>query len=183
LRAFVAIDLPRSVLDSLVEFQDELSATGGDLKLVERENLHFTVKFLGEISEAQASEVLSRLGRLRLRKGVVDVTGAGAFPSPRRPRVIWVGVARESEEVIGPIAREVIGTLEGIGERDDRPFQAHITLGRVRSQRNSREIGEFLEKHSERSFGAAELSALKLKSSRLTPSGPVYNDVGAVLLE
>jgi RNA 2',3'-cyclic 3'-phosphodiesterase len=183
LRAFVAIDVPSNVLDSLVALQEELSATGGDLKLVERENLHFTVKFLGEIGDAQASEVLSRLGGLKLRRGVVDVRGAGAFPSPRRPRVIWVGVARESEEVIGPIAREVIGALEGIGERDDRPFQAHITLGRVRSPKNSRELGEFLVKHSDRSFGAAELSELKLKSSRLTPSGPVYNDVGVFRLE
>lgn len=183
MRAFVAIDVPSRVLDALVEFQEELSATGGDFKLVERENLHFTVKFLGEIGEAQVPEVLSRLGELKLPKGVVDVRGAGAFPNPRSPRVIWAGVAPESEEVIGPIAREVIGTLEGIGERDDRPFQAHITLGRVRTPRNSREIGEFIEKHSGRSFGAAELSELKLKSSRLTPSGPVYNDVGVFRLE
>jgi len=183
LRAFVAIDVPSGVLDSLVAFQKELSATGGDLKLVERENLHFTVKFLGEIDDSQATEVLSRLGRLKLRKGVVDLRGAGAFPSPRRPRVIWAGVARENEEDIGPIAGEVIRALEGIGERDDRPFQAHITLGRVRSPHNSRELGEFLAKHSERPFGVAELSELKLKSSRLTPSGPVYDDVGVFRLE
>ena len=183
MRAFVAIDVPDSVLDSLVAFQAELSATGGDLKLVERENLHFTVKFLGEVTDAQASEVLTRLGRLKLRRGAVEVRGAGAFPSPRRPRVVWAGVARESEEVIGPIAREVIGTLEGIGERDDRPFQAHITLARVRSFRNSREIEGFLANHSERAFGVAELSELKLKSSRLTPSGPVYGDVGVFRLE
>ena len=183
MRAFVAIDLPDRVIDSLASFQAELSATGADLKLVERENLHFTVKFLGEMDDPQSSEVLSRLGRLRLRKATVDVRGVGAFPSPRRPRVVWAGVTRESEGLVGPIAREVIGALEGMGERDDRPFQAHITLGRVRSFGHSRELGEFLAKQSDRSFGEAALTELKLKSSRLTPRGPIYSDVGVFRLE
>lgn len=183
MRAFVAMDLPGRVVDSLVALQAELSATGSDLRLVEKENLHFTVRFLGEIGDSQASEVLSRLGGLKLRRATVEVRGAGAFPSPRRPRVVWAGVARESEGIIGPIAREVIGALEGIGERDEKPFQPHITLGRVRSFRNSRELGESLARNSERTFGVAELSELKLKSSRLTPSGPVYSDVGVFRLE
>ncbi len=174
----MAIDLPDPVIESLVAFQAELSASGSDLKLVERENLHFTVKFLGELDGAQVSEVQSRLGRLRLSGGVVEVKGTGAFPSTQRPRVVWAGVARESEATIHPIAREVIGGLEGIGERDDRPFQAHITLARVRSFRNSRELGKLIANHSERSFGVADLSELKLKSSKLTPSGPIYSDIG-----
>lgn len=178
MRAFVAIDLPVHVVDSLAAFQAELSATGGDLKLVERENLHFTVRFLGELSDSEVAEVLTRLGRLRLQKGTVEVKGAGAFPGPRRPRVIWAGVARESEGVIGPVAREVIGALGGIGERDDRPFQAHVTLGRVRSFRNSQELGKLLAERSEQAFGVAGLSEVKLKSSKLTPSGPVYDDIG-----
>ena len=182
MRAFVAIDLSPAVVDSLARFQAELSATGADLKLVEREKLHFTVKFLGEIGDPQAAEALSRLGRLKLQGGPVEVKGAGAFPDQRRPRVVWAGVTGEGEGVVGPVAREVIGALEGIGERDDRPFRAHITLARVRSPLNSRALGEFLERHSARSFGVAELSELKVKSSRLTPSGPIYSDVGVFRL-
>ena len=183
MRAFVAIDLPAGVIDSLVSFQAELAAMGDDIKLVERENLHFTVKFLGEIGDPQASEAASRLRRLALHGGAVEVRGAGAFPSARRPRVGWAGGARGGEEVIAPIAREVSGALEGIGDRDDRPFQAHITLGRVRYVRNPAELGEFLAKHSERLFGLAKLSELKLKSSRLTPAGPIYSDIGVFRLE
>lgn len=178
----MAIDVPDRVLDSLVAFQAELAATGADLKLVERENLHFTIKFLGEITEAQAAEAGSRLGKLALNRGAVEVRGAGAFPNIGRPRVVWAGVSREHEGVIAPIARSVIGALEGIGERDDRPFQAHITLGRVRSYRNVRELGDALRRSSGRSFGVAELSGLKLKSSVLTPAGPIYKDVGAFSL-
>jgi RNA 2',3'-cyclic 3'-phosphodiesterase len=183
LRAFVAIDVPEQVLDSLSGFQKEVSATGADVKLVERQNLHFTVKFLGEISEAMADEAASRLGKLGLSRASVEVRGVGAFPNPRRPRVVWAGVAPEHEAFVAPIAREVIRALGDIGERDDRPFQAHITLGRVRSFRNSRELAELLARNSARSFGAAMLSELKLKSSVLTPGGPIYRDLGVFSLK
>jgi len=183
LRAFVAIEVSDRVLDSLVGFQGELSATGADLKLVERQNLHFTVKFLGEITEAQAAEVQSRLSKLEPMGAKVEVKGAGAFPNPGRPKVVWAGVAHEHEALVEPIAKKVIGALEGIGERDERPFRAHITLGRVRSYRNTRELGELLRRNSSRSFGASELSELKLKSSVLTPSGPIYRDIGVFRLK
>lgn len=179
MRAFVAIEVPDRVLDSLAAFQEEISTTGADIKLVERQNLHFTLKFLGEISEAQAAGVQSRLGSLALKGAEVEVNGAGAFPSPARARVVWAGVAREHVSMVEPIAHEVIRSLEGIGERDDRPFQAHITLGRVRSDRNMRQLGELLRTNSTRQFGTAMLSELKLKSSVLTPTGPVYTDIGA----
>ena len=178
MRAFVALEVPGHVLDSLVRFQTELSATGADMKLVERENLHFTVKFLGEISEMQAAEAGSRLGSLSLNGVQVEVKGAGAFPSTSRPRVVWAGVSPEHEALVAPVAEQVIRSLEGIGERDDRSFRAHITLARVRSGRNARQLGEFIRRNQERSFGVVRFAELKLKSSVLTPSGPIYRDVG-----
>ncbi len=178
MRTFTALEVSGQVLDSLVAFQGEIRATGADVKLVERENLHFTVKFLGEISDAQASEVRTRLQGLALKGAEVEVKGVGAFPSPGRARVVWAGVSPQHEALVAPAARAVIAALEGIGERDERPFRAHITLGRVRSGRNSRQLAELLAKNSERPFGVVRLSALKLKSSVLTPSGPIYKDLG-----
>ncbi len=182
MRAFTALEVSGGVLDSLVSFQQEISATGADIRLVERENLHFTVKFLGEISEAQAADARSRLEKLTLRGAEVEVKGAGAFPSSARPRVVWAGVAREHEAVVSPIAQAVIASLEGIGEKDDRPFRAHITLGRVRTGRNSSELSDLLRESADREFGLVRLSELKLKSSVLTPSGPVYKDLGRYTL-
>ena len=182
MRAFTALEVSGQVLDSLVTFQDEIRKTGADVKLVERENLHFTVKFLGEISDAQAAEAKSRLQELALKAAEVEVKGAGAFPSSSRPRVVWAGVAWEHEALVSPIAGLVISSLEGIGERDDRPFRAHITLGRVRSGRNSNQLAELLAANSETSFGRVRLSTLKLKSSNLTPAGPIYRDLGEYLL-
>ncbi len=182
MRAFTALEIPGQALDSLVGFQKEISATGADVKMVERQNLHFTVKFLGEISEAQAAEARSRLEKLTLKGTEVEVRGAGAFPSAGRPRVVWAGVAQQHEAAIAPIAQAVIASLEGIGEKDDRPFRAHITLGRVRTGRNSRELSELLRKNADRRFGVVRLTELKLKSSVLTPSGPVYEDLGGYRL-
>lgn len=166
----------------MVTLQRELAATGADLKLVERQNLHFTLKFLGEISEAQAKDADGRLKALRLTGGEVSVAGVGAFPSPRRPNVVWVGVANEDAERVKAIAEAVIKALEGIGERDSRPFQAHLTLARVRSFRNGGELSSLIETNADRVFGKVRLSSFTLKSSLLTPKGPVYSDVGVYSL-
>ncbi len=182
MRAFVALEVTERVRESLVEFQSEVRSTGADLKLVEKENLHFTVKFLGDITEAQATEAASRIGSLRLQSVEVEVRGAGAFPSPSNPRVVWAGVAHEHEQMVAPIAAAVNGVLLDIGEQDDRPFRAHITLARVRSGRDSRRLSDLLNGSRERSFGPAKLAELKLKSSVLTPRGPVYSDLGVFTL-
>ena len=183
MRAFVALEIPDPrVLDGLVAMQKELADTGADLKLVERQNLHFTVKFLGDISEAQDAEVDSRLKGLSLTGAKVEVKGVGAFPTTDRPNVLWVGVAREHEGLVAPIAQSVIGALQDIGQRDERPFRAHATLARVRSGRNSQALASILRTNAERSFGTTRLSAVKLKSSNLTPQGPVYTDVGEYTL-
>ena len=178
MRAFVALEIPANVIDSLVQAQKELEATGADIKLVERENLHLNLKFLGEISEAQASDVRARLGGLSLKGAEVSVKGVGAFPTPSRPRVVWAGVAKEHEPLVVPIANAVITALGGIGEEDSRPFRPHITLGRVRSSRNLRELAEALRLGAAREFGVVGLKEIKLKSSTLTPSGPIYRDEG-----
>lgn len=177
-RAFVALEIPGDVVDSLTQVQKELEATGADIKLVERENLHLNLKFLGEIRDAEVAEAKSRLGRLSLRGAVVTVRGVGAFPTSARPRVVWAGIAREDEPLVVPIAREVISVLEGLGERDERPFRPHITLARVRSGRKMRELTEVLHLIEGKEFGVVGLTEIKLKSSTLTPNGPIYRDEG-----
>jgi 2'-5' RNA ligase len=183
LRAFVAIEIASSeVMDGLVAFQKELEGTRADLKLVERANLHFTVKFLGEVTEARAMEVDRRLRAMKLAGATVTVGGIGAFPSPNRPRVVWTGVASEDSPKVAAIAEPVIQALRGIGEEDERPFQAHLTLARVRSGANRQILERFLRSSAARFFGTTMLSEFKLKSSVLTPKGPIYNDVGVYRL-
>ena len=181
-RAFVALEIPGDVVDSLVQAQKELEATGADVKLVERENLHLNLKFLGELSDADVSEAKYRLGRLSLKGADVTVRGVGAFPTSARPRVVWAGIAPQDEPLVIPIARGVLSALEDIGERDDRPFRPHITLARVRSGWNMRELAEVLRQIAGMEFGKVGLREVKLKSSTLTPSGPIYRDEGVYRL-
>ena len=181
-RAFVALEIPGAVADSLAQAQKQMEATGADIKLVERENLHLNLKFLGELSREEVLEAKSRLAGLSLKGADFTVKGVGAFPTPVRPRVVWAGIAPGDEPLVVPIATGVINALEGIGERDDRPFTPHITLARVRSPRNARELTDVLRRIAGLEFGTIALREIKLKSSRLTPSGPIYGDEGVYLL-
>lgn len=184
MRVFVALDIPDArVIDDLVALQRELAATGADLKVVDRENLHFTVKFLGEVSDAQAKEASARLGALKLAGAEVTLKGVGAFPRPSRPTVVWVGLAPGDDAKVGPIANSVIRALEGIGESDARPFVAHVTVARVRSGRSREALESLLRENSERVFGTVKLESLRLVSSLLTPRGPVYTDLEAYQLQ
>ncbi len=144
---------------------------------MERDNLHFTVKFLGEVPEDTIKEVDARLQGLALSSFEVGVRGLGAFPDLRRPRVVWAGVARESEQAINRAASAFISALEGVGRPDDHGFSPHITLARVRSPLNAGELASFIQANSRRDFGVTRIASLKLKSSVLSPGGPVYTDI------
>jgi len=157
--------------------EDELLKTRADLKTVGRDNLHFTVRFLGEVSEDTVKEVDRRLQRLALASFDVQVRGVGAFPDRRRPRVVWAGVSRDTEGAINQAASAFIGALQGLGRPDDHEFHPHITLSRVRSPMNMGGLVSFLEHNADREFGTTRISSLKLKSSLLAPSGPTYTDV------
>ena len=177
MRAFLAFEVSDQVVGRLAAAGEELGRTRADLKIVRRDNLHFTVKFLGEISEEQVGEIDARLKGLELARFDVRVKGLGAFPDLRRPRVVWAGVAPESEESINGTASAFIAALEGIGQPEDRGFSPHITLARVRSPANVGELVSMLQLNAGRDFGVTTVSGLKLKSSVLSPSGPTYTDV------
>jgi 2'-5' RNA ligase len=161
----------------MVEAQGELTKTGADLKRVESQNLHFTVKFFGELSESQVEEIDRRLKSVELKQLEVEVAGVGAFPDLRNPRVVWVGVAPPDVAMVTSIAETVIRAVDGIGEPEDHKYHPHITLARVRSGRNKQELVRFIESNRERDFGVSPVRTLKLKSSILTPRGPTYTDL------
>jgi RNA 2',3'-cyclic 3'-phosphodiesterase len=177
MRAFLAFETSPEVVDRLVEVEDELRGTRADVKLVEKENLHFSVKFLGEIPDDLVAEIDRRIGALTISKMEVGVHGLGAFPDLRRPRVVWAGVSERDREGVVALCTAAIKALEGVGKSDDRPYHPHITLGRVRSPRNQEALVSVIREYSNQDFGSSLVLALKLKSSTLTPNGPIYRDV------
>jgi RNA 2',3'-cyclic 3'-phosphodiesterase len=165
------------VRENLVRAEEELKKTRADIKLVEMENLHFTVKFLGDVPDSVLDEVDRRVRPLSLPRMEVDVRGIGAFPDDRSPRVVWAGVSYEDLDVVSKSAQTVIDALRGVGENDEREYHPHITLARVRSPTNIEALVALLGAYASKDFGRTPIMMLKLKSSTLTPRGPAYRDI------
>ena len=177
MRAFLAFEVAEDVRARVMAAEEELKRTGADVSGVGRENIHFTVKFLGDVPESATEEVDARIKRLELKSIDVGVKGVGVFPDLQRPRVVWAGVAAEDEARIGTLSNSIIQALDGVGKDEDHEFHAHITLGRVGSPRNKDALVAFVRRNQTLDFGRTKIDRLKLKSSLLTPNGPIYSDV------
>ncbi len=175
-RCFVAVEVDDpGVLDALRSFQAGLAGSGGDLKPVERENIHLTLKFLGDVDEGLLDEVKRVVSGLSFEPFRMALAEAGVFPNLRRPRVIWAGVSEGGDEVAG-IFRELEDGFMGLGfKREGRRFSPHITIARVRSGRNREGLVEEVFRYRDVDFGGFEVGSVKLKRSVLTPRGPVYS--------
>lgn len=178
-RAFLALEVSEEVRSRIMELEKELEESGADIKLVERENLHVTMKFLGEINKAVLEGVYNIMDGLREDKFEIKVEGVGAFPNLRVLRVLWVGIRDGADRVIG-IQRRLDDQLIRLGFGKERDFVPHITVGRVKTPRNKERILQILEKYKGHYFGMCMVERLVLKKSVLTPRGPVYSNLKEV---
>ena len=175
MRTFIAIELSEQIRNSLGQIQSHLKYSGADVKWVEKENIHLTLKFLGEVSEDKAKEIklaLDEIGR-NTKSFEISLKDIGAFPKIDFPRVIWAGLdkgAKESTE----LAKRIDDALSKIGfQKESRPFAAHLTIGRVRSAKNKEALKEKLINYKLSAL-SYKISSLTLFQSRLTPQGPIY---------
>jgi 2'-5' RNA ligase len=175
-RSFISIDLEdQQILSRIASILSSLQALGGDLKPVERENIHLTLKFLGDVSTPRLAEVKSSLKQLVFPAFTGEIKGAGAFPNLNHMNVIWVGVS-EGWSQVEQIYEQVEKLLSRLGfRRENRPFSPHITIARVRSGRKRDEIANLLRHLSEESFGTITVDKVRLKQSILSSSGPKYS--------
>ncbi len=180
IRAFIAVDLPSEVQDCLRQVSNQLKEEMGKVPVrwVEPENIHLTLKFLGDVStnNIQVLTELLEAETLNQKSMVISVGGVGAFPKVRSPRVIWVGV--EAPQELQALQRLIDSQTARIGySRERRPFSPHLTLGRV--SRNAtpievRKIGDVLASQKVGFLGVARIQAIHLYRSDLKPSGAVY---------
>ncbi len=176
MRAFVAVDLgSEEVSRAIQEVQRVLERSGADLKSVEPENLHFTLQFLGEISELEADMVTEALKGLVASPFTVSFKGVGYFPSSQRISVIWVGVDEGKEEFVS-LAEKVFERLRPHNFRPDKKFVPHLTICRVKTGRNKDKLLAAADKYRDTAIGTDTVSSVKLKVSQLTPRGPIYSD-------
>lgn len=181
-RAFIAMELNEDVKNKIMEFENRLKECKSEMKLVERENLHITIKFLGEINIKLLENIYEEIGKIKEEKFTISVKGVGVFPNERFIRVIWIGV-KEGKEKILKIQKEVDDKLAKLGFAKEKDFVPHITVARVKTTSNRGEILKILEEFKEKDFGKSLIDRIILKKSTLTPKGPIYSNLKEVFLE
>src|SRR6267378_1292856 len=176
IRSFISIDLDdEKVLSQVESIISSLLSLGGDLKPVERENIHLTLKFLGNVSSAKLDEIRSTLAQVTFPPSSLEIKGAGAFPNLKHMNVIWVGI-EEGWSQVELIFEQTEKLLHQLGfSRETRAFSPHITVARVKSGRKRDEIANFLGHLTDESFGTFPVENVRLKQSILSPSGPKYS--------
>lgn len=180
-RAFISADF--GAFPRVEAFSRALKDSGADLKLVDLENLHTTLKFLGDADEVLVPEILQVMERSAAGIPPVAVTlrGAGAFPGPRRINVVWVGL--EGAEPLGRIAAFLNRELEPLGFRaENRRWEPHVTVARVKSGRNLDGVRAAIDAFAREEFGGTVVDRIRLKRSVLRPEGPEYTTVAEVPL-
>jgi 2'-5' RNA ligase len=176
IRSFLAFDIENNtVLNRLSTAQSQLIQTGADLKLVEPQNIHITVRFLANITPATAEQIFDEMKKIQFTPFTVQIKGLGAFPNPNYPRVIWAGITTGADQLKN-VFSQLEPQLRGLGfTPDSKGFSPHLTIARVRSGRNKQQLAKFITENANYEFGAVNAKCLRLKKSDLTPRGPVYS--------
>jgi 2'-5' RNA ligase len=184
LRSFLAIELPGTILKKIGGVQEDLKSSNADVRWVSSERIHLTLKFFGNINESRIEPIVKSIeGLIQTTSPFpLRVTGIGAFPHLKNPRVIWIGLLDEKEVLIS-FQKRMEAELEKIEfEPEDRPFQAHLTLGRVKSSRGKDELVARIERYREEEFGDFRVEKVTLFRSDLRPTGPIYTPLREIRL-
>jgi 2'-5' RNA ligase len=176
IRSFIAFDIGNeSVLKRTTDIQALLAKAGADLKLVEPENIHITLRFLGNITLPTVEKIFEEMKKVQFTPFDVKIHGIGAFPNLRYPRVLWVGIT-EGADQLRSIFNQLEPRLRSLGfAPDSKGFSPHLTIARVKSGRNKTELAKFVAENANYEFGIIRAECLKLKKSDLTPRGPIYS--------
>jgi len=176
MRTFIAIELSNDIRKELASLQNELKTADADVKWVKPENIHLTLKFLGEVKEESVEAIASALDKVGSGYTKFDISlfKVGAFPKLDHPRVIWVGIDNNCS-VVEEIAVKIEDECEKLSfPREKRSFSAHLTLGRVRSPKNKTALKEKIMSLEVKPL-TSQLRELTLFKSTLTPKGPIYS--------
>ena len=180
IRAFIAVPVPHS--PGLRRVQRELGDLGGTIRALESDELHLTVKFLGETVWEQTAEVTEIMEEIcsGIPAHDAEVIGLGAFPRPSHPMIVWAGL--EPADPVCRLATQLNDELSRLGfPREERAFQPHITLARVKG-RPPHGLAEYVAAHSQQRFHSVKINEVCLYQSELRRAGPVYTRLATIPL-
>jgi len=176
-RLFVAIDLDDSLKEAITELYGLFPHDFIKAKFTAKENLHVTLKFIGEWPFNDINDVIEALNCIPSSHSPFDLElrGLGGFPNSHNPRIIWTG--GKSPQMID-LAKDIDEALHRIGVRKEkREFSTHITIARVKNIFNRNGVNDIIQKNGDGLIGVQKVDSFCLKKSELTPKGPIYSDV------
>ena len=177
IRTFVAVNIDAAVRGRVAGLVDRFRAAGAEVKWVEPQNQHITLKFLGDVDAKEIHRVCEAVQHAVADVGPFEfeVRGAGAFPKANRPRTVWLGITQGKEEMI-ELNRRIEPALEKLGfRREARRFQPHLTIGRVRRGGPAvAELGKLIGEQADVELGLTRVPEVIVFSSQLDRSGPTY---------
>ena len=181
IRAFIAIDI--KTFPKLTQLEQELKQTKANIKLVEPENIHITLKFLGDTDENLIEEINTIIEESvkKTKPFEIQLKNTGVFPNQNYIKVIWIGI--HNSEKIAEISQQIDEQLFDLGfEQEKRPFSPHLTIARVKSAENKDQLLNIINKYQDLTFQEIKVESIKLKKSQLTPKGPIYTTLKEIKL-
>jgi 2'-5' RNA ligase len=187
MRVFIAIDIDDKIRKAIADLQKQLDAKvdiqKGDVKWVEPENIHLTLKFMGELDEAKLPEVrgITKQVAAAHQKFTLDIETVGSFPplgsltgGGRSAKVVWVGAGKGADELLA-LQKDLDDRLTQAGyPKEDRQFSAHLTLCRVKNFKAGFKLADACVFFKDYKLGSISADALCIYQSQLTPAGPIY---------
>lgn len=176
MRLFIAIDLPEEVKSIIEEIKAPLNDIKG-VKPVRKQNLHLTMKFLGEIEDDKVGNIAEALSNISFKPFTLSLGRLGFFPNEQRIRVLWVDAV--PAEPMMELKKEIDKALPQF--KDDHPFSAHLTFARIKYIANDEDKKKILELITNKQVAKQEFVVDKftLYKSTLMPEGPVYEAVAS----
>lgn len=180
-RAFLSIDIEeRALLSRILQIQQKLNPQGAKMKLVEPDNIHFTIRFFGDTPIARINQMQDCLKQIKITPFEINIAEVGAFPNKRKPRVIWIGVTNNSQLIVD-LKLRIDSYLREIGyEAEKEKFTPHATIARVRTIKDSSKIVSNLEDLANELVGTMIVKSISMKKSTLTSSGPIYETLWVI---
>lgn len=178
-RLFIAVEVAEGIREKLAELQNALKKADAEVGWVAPENFHITLKFIGSIDEEKIDHVISIIKDSVTHVNPFDLSykSVGVFPTEKKPRVIFVDVI-DSGRILTKIHERLNNQLMALQvKHEDRPFEVHLTVGRIKTRRNVKELLEILHSYDGFNFGSEHVTQVVLMKSTLSKNGPKYTKV------
>lgn len=176
--------MPETVKSALTALQQDLKKCGADIKWVKLENIHLTLKFLGNIEEKDVGNIVKRIEGACAGHSFFDleISSIGVFPDIRSPRVLWAGI--QGNDILAGLHRDIDEGMALLGfKKEERRFSPHLTIGRFRSFKGKAALADKIERHRDDRLGLVNVKSVFFMKSDLGPAGAKHSRIAEIILD